>query len=299
MDEEPNADIFQNLDRDLMDIFQEQQLAAFFRTVPLERHDERLNQLNQLIGRSHRLQTNDNHESPNRYVKLVWFLNFIPLPVVKYRRIWRDVNGVQAAWRLLTFVIINITRIFRFAMFLVGSSFYLQRIARTLFLFGNEITFSTNFFNDVLTYLLRYNTWIFHRFEVIQTNGIRFSLGLDGQLTIGSFIEFVKRFFIHTLILQIRSVCENSNGEVTCGADDSSLIFKFDQIFRSKLPNLNENYLTLLVVTIYLSYALIGNMICMNISYLYSVNIFNRFMKYSGYYSGLFRAVWKASADLI
>lgn len=297
MDAEPDVDIFRNLDRDLLDLFQEQRFAAFFRGIPAEGHNERLNQLNELIRRTQDLQTQP--QEPNQYVKLIWFLNFIPLPVVKYRRLWRDFNGAQIIWRLLTIMVINVTRIFRFAMFLVGSSFYLQRIARTLFMFGNELTFSANFFKDIFTYLLRYNTALFERYEIIQTKGIRFSLGLDGQLTLGSFFEFLKRFVIHTFILQIKSVCQNQNGEVTCGADDTSLIFKFDSIMRAKLPHLSENYLTLLVVSIYLTYALVGNLICMNIFYLYSLNIFNRFVKYSSYYTGLFRAIWKASGDLI
>lgn len=287
-DDNLDIDIFRDLDTGFIEIFRRNQYERFLRGVPPDQQEEQLNMLNQAV-RHHR-----NHHD---YIQLLWVWGFFPLPIIKYKRLWHDINFAQLFSQLAMTIFNAATRIFRFTMFLIGSSFYLQRTIRVLFMFGHELTFSKNFFGDILTFILRDHAGIFDRRSVIENKGIKYLIALTYNYNEVPFWEYFTGVIYNSLVLQVNSKCvEQQKNQFVCTPNTSTLIFKFDSVFRHNFPNINPD---ILVVVTYLAYAMIGNFICMNIFYLYSINIFNKIFKFNSFTSGFASLIWNGTAGSV
>lgn len=279
------VDIFRDLDTDLMEIFHRGHFSEMFRNLPAEEHDRRIEALNRFLRRR--------YERDPKYVKLIWLFRFFPLPVVKYRTIWNDIrpNLGLIVMRALTAVVLMIVKVFRLTMFIIGSSYYLKRIFRTLLIFGNELTFSTNFFRDVYTYILRDHEYLFYRLSNLETYGWWYTIGNTNNIDSLSNYQYFRGVFLNFLVSPLMANCNKVNDRYICFPNTSSLIYKFEDVFKNNLPETSQS--SILVVLVYLLYALVGNFICMNIFYLYSLNFFNLTLKYHGYLSNLFNTMWE------
>ena len=60
----------------------------------------------------------------------------------------------------------------------------------------------------------------------------------------------------------------------------NTLVFKLSSVFQEYFPALGSTGLKLITLWMYISYALIGDIICLNILLFVSYNLINRFMGY-------------------
>lgn len=290
-----NIDVFDEFFTDLLYVMSNDDYAILFRNMPAEQQDQVLARLNLALRRHQLRQAIGNRSRTHEYFYFIWLLNVIPLPVVKYRRLWHDFYPRigEMVSRFLAMTVILAMKFVRITLFLVGSSLYLQRIFRTLFTFSNELTFSNNFFKDVITYLLRNNQGIFDRVANVNQHGLA---NLIAPENVTSW-QFIKELFLHFVMLHVNFTCIKYNEEPEkCSPDTNLLIFKFHDIVKSIRPNSNP---TLWMVTIYLLYALLGNFICMNILYMCSINLGNRLKKYGSYFTNFINILWKGLKNLM
>ncbi|CAH6719774.1 hypothetical protein CLIB1444_02S16204 [[Candida] jaroonii] len=217
------------------------------------------------------------------YLGLQWIL-FIPLPLIKIRQFWHDYSLREYLVTFTALVLTALQRAFRVMVFIMGASFYLHRVLERFFMFGNELTFSRNFFKEVITFILRDNRALFERLENVKVKGDVVSTESDSTLT--NFVSTI----LNLLVMNLNYICISVPGKTKCSADDHSLIYKFHEVI---------GHGDTITITVYLLYALIGNLICLNILYLYSVSMLGSLKKYGQYSKKLLVLVWGSFKQLI
>lgn len=266
MNFDDQVDIFRDLDTDLLELFRRQQLEEFLASIPNHELPERIGILNQ------------RYHSHNRYIKLIWMLDILPLPVIRYRRVWRDININQLFIRSIMFIATTITKIFRLTTFALAATFYLQGTIKRFFLFGNELTFSSNFIRDVVTFVVRNNLMVFSRLALISDNPTFTSND-------ASFLNTLGHSLIDLLFLQLDYKCETTEAGKKCFPKNTSLIFKFHDILQAG---------DLVSIMVYLLYALIGNLICLNVLYYFMISIFQNSRKWVDFNTTLLKVIFKS-----
>lgn len=280
-------DIFRDLDTGLIEIFQRNQYERFLRGIPPEQHQERLAMLQLVIH---------NRARPE-YVRVIWLWNFIPFPLIQYKRLWNDVNVTQLLTQFALTAFNVATRLFRFSMFLIGSSFYLQRTMNVMFMFAHELTFSKNFFGDILTFILRDHSDIFSRRSVIENRGVKYLIAMTYNYNQVPFWDYFIGLIYNSMVIQVNSRCEKQpDNQYVCTPNTGSLIFKFQTVFEHNFPNVNTD---VYVVFAYLAYALVGNFVCMNVFYLYSINVVKSLFKFNTFLSGIGSLLWRGTAESV
>lgn len=210
------------------------------------------------------------------YLSFHWIL-FIPLPLIKIRQFWQDYHVRDYFMTLSAFILNSLQRAFRVLVFIMGASFYLHRVLERFFMFGNELTFSKNFFKEVITFILRDNRAVFERLENIKRRDD--ILAVESDSTFVNFISTILNIFV----MNLQYICVTVPHSTKCSASTNSLIYKFHEVLGRG---------DTITVIVYLLYALIGNLICLNILYLYSVSVLSLLKKYGQYSKKLLALVW-------
>lgn len=264
--EQGPPDLFQDIDMGLIELFRRNHYERFLAEVPPVQREERSRMLVQMLASRAR----GGGGGVNDYITFLWVFNIIPLPIIKYRRLWHDVD-VTALLKQLFIKACDLTiKVFRFTMFLIGSSFYLQRTLRYIFLFGHELTFSQNFFGDILTFVLKNYQSVFERRTIIEGEGLKYLIALTHNYDQVPFWRYLMGLFYNFVALTVNCRCSRqpNSGQIMCEPNTSTLIFKFYDVFQEIFPG---SYNDVYVILVYLAYAMIGNFICLNVFYFYGI----------------------------
>ncbi|KAK6461559.1 hypothetical protein DFJ63DRAFT_314191 [Scheffersomyces coipomensis] len=302
--DDDHLDIFADLDTDLIEIFSRGQQGQFFRGIPLEQHNQRLDNLNDyLIARAENrqylrlrerelelLQELQLHQRGLgygfQYIYFIWLFGILPIPALHYKQLWRKYRPHNIRALLMKFVartLMILVRVIRFSSFVLASSAYLHGIIRNLFIFSNYITFSENFMRDVLTYVLHDSTLMLDRhFEVMKHQGDIFYFTDDPNYNKFSMFEIIGKLIINWISRSIQTSCVKTTVDWECTVMDQSLIFKFSDVLISFFPSLQPRSFSLKSATvgIFVLYALIGDIICVNILVFSFYNIGTRVLGY-------------------
>ena len=85
----------------------------------------------------------------------------------------------------------------------------------------------------------------------------------------------------------------------SCKILTNTLVFKLSSVFQEYFPALGSTGLKLITLWMYISYALIGDIICLNILLFVSYNLINRFMGYKLVFQGLRDILWNSLFNFI
>lgn len=195
---------------------------------------------------------------------IVWLLGVFPLPVVNYGLLWRrhwpaDLRGTL---RVLSFRLAVLSRVlFRVFVFVFTSMFWTQHVLFAIARCGNMVTFSKNFYGDIVTYMLRnYPMYVQRQAEIVG----------ESQENINYTPQFasVWQFIRDTLALTIKVKCNvAADGTKVCEPATDSLIFKLSAIisqgFLAETPSI---LLTTLTVSLYLLWVVGAELLTVNVA---------------------------------
>ncbi|CUM46057.1 uncharacterized protein AC631_05794 [Debaryomyces fabryi] len=300
--------IIRELDTDLVEIFRRGQFADLFADVPLQRQNERLERINELLTARNideYFQNRRKREDSGRYISCLWMFGLLPFPIFHFRRLWRrfGTNNVQESLvRLAKIAITTLMRIIRFGLFIIASSAYLHNILRHLFIFSNLLTFSNNFLRDIITFMSRNNSGLLERHQTIamKEKGI-FYFKEDADFQAYSTWDIITTAAYNWVSSLINMNCVSyfsDERHFECSISEDSLIFKFSRIMGDFFPSIggtesNVSWsLTISTVVLYLFYALGGDLICLNVLFFFSINMGKRVLHYKDIYAGLGSIVW-------
>lgn len=287
-----NIDIFRDLDASLMEIFQRGQFNRYLDQFPQDERNERISDMHIAIQRQRELQ------NQRKYYHINWKLTYIPLFVIHFDAIWRDLtwrNIRNFIMESVTLAVIMLVRALRFTTFIIGSGIYFQGIVRRLFVFCDVITFSDNFIRDVFTYILKDSPAILERLEVIDFHhgNLLYFLKYDEYNDLSSF-QIMKMTYVNLTASMLRAECISTSESSTCKLLTNTLVFKFSDVLQQYYPTLGKTILRFITLSIYMTYAIVGDIICLNILLFLSYNLLNRFLGYKQVFSGLRNILWNS-----
>ncbi|EGW31025.1 uncharacterized protein SPAPADRAFT_142568 [Spathaspora passalidarum NRRL Y-27907] len=294
-------DIFATLDTSLLEIFQRGQLVDHLRNLPPEEQARRLQELSRAL-RDNQPHTFDSITTTEvKYFYFIWLWK-IPLLVVNFTQIWRDMtvaNVLDFTFDTITKVIMFTLRVVRFTVFMVTSFIYFHRIIRIFFVFCDVMTFSNHFMRDAFTYIFQNSLEMLKRHEIIMKNdgNVLYFLQYTNSTEMSSF-NVLHAAIYNTLSATLVTTCMNKDGKVSCRLDTDSLIFKLSDVITTHYPSLNSStgsiLLKILTILLYMTYAIIGDIICINIWFFCMYNFLDRAVKYKQMFINLRGIIWKS-----
>ncbi|CAX41629.1 conserved hypothetical protein [Candida dubliniensis CD36] len=310
MDPNIDIDIFRDLDASFIELFHRAQLQTHLEHLPPTEREEQLNNL-----LSQRDLLNSHHHQQTQYYHIHWIFSYVPFIILNFDQIWRDFSW-RAFWArtvdVVTSAMIMAVRALRFTTFIIGSGVYFQGVVRRLFVFCDVITFSDNFIRDMFTYILRDSQDILDQCILLErhSRNVFYFLQYDEYNDLSSLqvLQLAYRNLLASLInVECITYSPNSTGTTTTTSSSSStatttsckiltdtLVFKLSSVFQDFFPALGSTGLKLITLWIYISYALIGDIVCLNILLFVSYNLINRFMGYKQMFQGLKDILWNS-----
>ncbi|KAL6451722.1 hypothetical protein SBY92_003029 [Candida maltosa Xu316] len=290
---EANIDIFRDLDTSLLEIFQRGQFNQYLDRIPPNERNQRIDNINRAIR--HRREAQQRQQ---QYYHIKWLFTYFPVLIIHFDEIWRNLTWATIQRYLFEFVtnsVMLLIRAIRFMTFVVGSGVYFQGIVRRLFVFCDVITFSDNFTRDVFTYILKDSPHILNQLELIQFHhgNMMFFLQYEEYNNLSSF-EVIKLSYYNIVASMVRADCVVTSESATCKILTNTLVFKFSQVLRDFFPSLSITGLKTITLMIYLTYAIIGDIICLNILLFLSYNLMNRFLGYKQVFVGIRGMLWNS-----
>ena len=318
MDPNIDIDIFRDLDASFMEIFHRTQLQRYLEHLPPGEREQQLNNI-MAQGDLYLSQQQQQQQQP-RYYHVHWIFSHIPFIILNFDQMWRDFSW-RAFWArtidAITSAVIMTVRALRFTTFIIGSGVYFQGVVRRLFVFCDVITFSDNFIRDMFTYILRDSKDILDQCVLLERHlrNVFYFLQYDEYSNLSSF-QVIKLAYQNLLASLINVECityaPNSTGSTTTTTSSSSsatttsckiltntLVFKLSSVFQEYFPALGSTGLKLITLWMYISYALIGDIICLNILLFVSYNLINRFMGYKQVFQGFRDILWNSLFNFI
>ncbi|KAK6457746.1 uncharacterized protein RJT20DRAFT_2292 [Scheffersomyces xylosifermentans] len=285
--QQDHADIFQNLNVGLLE---------HLHTREVERV-----QLQQAIldsGDNRNVSRNPNREVRHEnYYYWVWVLGYIPLPGLRYGQIWRDYRPRSfgfALYRVLTTISFVLIKVARFTAFIMWARVYLQTLIRNFFFFSNILTFSENFLFDAISFVLRNSPEVIERKKQIVLNNADLFYSIDEDND--SLFSVVIPTVIYNWFARSISTTQRYENGMVLEIDTDNLVFKFAEVLKNYYPSLaDESHswtLSMITIGIYIAYALLGELLCINILTLYMVNWSKWLQSYSGIFFGLKSVLW-------
>lgn len=284
-----NFDIFRDLDIDLMDVFTRSQRSELRR-----------------MARMHNLRTTADfvrmfqQQRNERILDLYWLFGFFPLPKVNYGLLWRrhrPADLVRSGMRLIIAIAAGAVRISRLFVYGIAVFQWLKDILQWIFIYGSMVTFSTNFFVDIGTYIFRDNVDILYwrgnsnwATNLLRAHGAMLDLGLWNQVVYDMVSSTVRR------------ICLDDGVTRRCYLDKDSLIFRFSDVIVLHFPifeRLPSLVLTTTVVLLYLMYGFAGQLISFNVIFYFIMQIVFRFEGISKIIFGVGKILWHNGAELI
>ncbi|KAI5956248.1 hypothetical protein KGF54_000723 [Candida jiufengensis] len=288
----PNNDIFQNLDMPLLEVFQRGQINNYLDSLSIEDRTDTIEAIHRVM-RNHNQQQQQSQQQPsqanrtthiNNYLRIRWF-KFLPIFLLNYSVIWSNLTLEN----IKHFIKLSITKLFfllaqslRMVFFLIMIQSYFHGLINMIFAFCDVLTFSDNFLKDLVTFLVDNNQYILkcHENLVAHGNDLFYFFDLKEYET-NSVLENFQFLVLNYLSSFLMTDCVNSKGNVVCKPIKNTLIFKlYDAVYQS-FPNSSKLSLKYLTMMIYLSYALIGNVICINILMFFVYNFMNKLFGYT------------------
>lgn len=269
------VDIFRDLDTDLSEIFTRSQQDEIRRLT---------NRLRQ------------HHETHERYVHLYW-LWFLPLPVVNYALIWRrnrPANLAQTALRAFLAISTMVVRLSRFLAYLAFTGHWLRDVIKFMLVYCSLVTFSENFFVDIVTYIFRNSESLLERRNQLQNTD--FFPQLDGS-AIPNWL-FWWTVASNSVALLLRMKCEISAEfpeQGACQIDRNALIFRFSEASMVVFPALKTvplPVLTAFTVLLYVVYGLGGQFLCFNVLLFWLINTMRRTYPALDFMGKLSKVLW-------
>lgn len=344
MDEDSNIadinDIFQDLDTDLIEMLQRGQQANLFRDIPVEEHDNRINQLNRIFISRNNLQSRY-QRSPHshEYFYIYWAFDKIPIPCLNLYLGWmflRTLELKQNLIRIFKFITFFIIKFFRMVPFIYLAYAYLKDLFLLVFHVSNLITFSDNFLKDAMAYMMVSNKSLVKRFDTNDTEVLYYMDDITettfNEMSWGSIFKTILYNYVVRFISISCGSFTSKEGEFNyCKFDNNTLIFKFsDSILKSFPFLLHSNqlfsdsviaksffapllkffnfltandfrliFLKFFTITIYLSFAIGGNLIALNVLALYSQWTIKTAKMYFTFYKELLSIVWQSLSNPI
>lgn len=287
---------FPGLDTDFIELFHHGQLADLFEGVPPDQHEHRIQQLNEVITANLRAYRRRRAREAG-FIHLHWLFGIFPLPLVNYRLIWRQYgppNIREILWNIANQMTHLFLRLVQFGGFLIVSSAYLQTMLRHVFVYSNMLTYSENFFRDFVTFILRNNKGLLAHKAEMHRQGADLVLFLQQQEWNGSF-RWLFLALYSSLALFIQAECRKDPdlGKTLCVVQKDNLVFRFANIVGERARFSDLWQLTAATAALYLFYALGGDVICINISWLYVRNIVRRLLPYKDVAYGVMMILYK------
>ncbi|RCK65123.1 hypothetical protein Cantr_00641 [Candida viswanathii] len=287
-----HIDIFRDLDASLMEILQRGQINRYLDQFPQDERNERISDMHIAIQRQRELQ------NQRKYYHINWCWTYIPFLVIHFDQIWRDMTWLNIQLYVMesvTLAVIMLVRALRFTTFIIGSGIYFQGIVRRLFVFCDVITFSDNFIRDVFTYILKDSPAILERLEVIQYHdgNVMYFLKYDEYNDLSSF-QVIRMTYVNLVASMLHADCVITSDSATCKLLTNTLVFKFSQVLQDCFPKLGTAGLKFITLIIYLTYAIVGDIICLNVLLFLSYNLLNRFLGYKQVFVGLRNMLWSS-----
>lgn len=287
-----NFDIFRDLDIDLMDVFTRSQRAELRR-----------------MARLHNLRTTADfvrmfqQQRNERIFKLYWLFGFFPLPKVNYGLLWRrhrPADIVRSSMRLVIAIAAGAVRLSRLFVYGIAVFQWLRDILQWVFIYGSMVTFSTNFFVDIETYIFRDSA------DVLHPRGSTSDWLKNLQLANGNVLDWSlwTKILYDMVSSTVRLQCvKDQDGDLEfCYIDKNSLIFRFSDVIALHFPifeSLPSPVLTFLVVLLYLTYGFAGQMISFNVLFYFIMQIIFRFESVSKIIFGVGKILWHNGGELI
>lgn len=290
-------DHLRGLDANFVELFNGGQLADLFEGVPPELHEERIRQLNGVITANLRTYRH-RRAREGGFVHLHWLFGILPLPLVNYRLLWRY-YGIPNAGQLLYNLgaqLLKVTlRLVQLVAFLVVSSTYLLVILSNVFTFSNMLTFSEDFFGDFVAFSMRHNAGLLARKAEMFGHDVDLMLSLQQQEWNGVFSWLLDALYSSlALFLRARCIKNLDLGVSRCEVLEDTLLFRFASVFEKHglASDLWES--TAATATLYLFYALGGDLVCINVSWLYGQSIVRRLLPYKDVTYNLIMILYKS-----
>ncbi|RLV91710.1 hypothetical protein JA1_003666 [Spathaspora sp. JA1] len=298
-------DIFATLDTSLLEIFQRGQLVEHLRNLPPQEQSRRIQELSRAL-RDHQPQSSSTAAtSPQvKYIYFIWLWNYIPLLVINFTKIKQDItvaNVLDYTFDTITKMVIFSLRVVRFTVFVVTSLVYFHRILRIFFVFCDVMTFSNHFMRDAFTYILQDASGMLKQHEIIMNNEgnvLYFLKNADnnGMSSWNVLYSAIYNTVSATLVTDCIKIDDSTN--VTCQLVTDSLIFKLSQVITTYYPSLNSptgsTVLKLSTLLLYMLYAILGDIICINVWFFCMYNFLDRAVKYKQIFVNLRGIVWKS-----
>ncbi|CAK9441464.1 uncharacterized protein LODBEIA_P53320 [Lodderomyces beijingensis] len=282
-----------------MEIFQRGQARDYLETLSPEEREQTLESVHRLV------QQDQQQRASSKYYEIRWHRRFIPLVHLQYSRIWQTVtlsNFVRvvraAAQRALKFLV----KAVRITLFIVAAQSYFRGMVSVIFSFCDVMTFNDNFLRDLLTYAFQDAPSILRHREALAAHkgDIFYFYNLEEYQhlsTLQSIIFAVKNHFASMLVA---TCTKTDNGDaITCRPYTNTLIFKVQDVVGNCYPRLSKGLVMMVTVSLYLIYATIGNLVCMNIFIFYTSNLLLKWMRVASVAKNLFYVVWTSFFDLI
>ncbi|KAI5958510.1 uncharacterized protein KGF55_005770 [Candida pseudojiufengensis] len=287
----PNVDIFQNLDMPLLEVFQRGQINQYLDTLSTNDRLETIEAIHRVM-RNHNNQRRPRSDSNityiNNYIRIRWF-KFLPIILLNYSRIWSNLT-IQNLKHYLKLSILKVFYIMvqsiRTLFFLIMIQSYFHGIMNMIFAFCDVLTFSDNFLKDLITFIVNDNLNFLQKHEkLMENNGdLFYFMDIESNKNL-SILQNLKFFIINYIVSMLSTNCikeSESDNKIKCIPIKSTLIFKiFDSISNSFPQITNKLTLKYLTIFIYLTYAMIGNVICINILMFFIYNFMNKILSYN------------------
>lgn len=292
-----DTNLVQDLDRPFLEFLERGHVRALFQNIPAEELDDTIANLNFLFAERLRQVRNERYRRRQR-----WFwIGYVPIPVMfRVRNIQRFI--------LNTFVtiVLGIFKITRILIFIIAILNYFDNFYRIFIIFGEAFTFSDNIFRDLLTFVFRNNVNLILQNKIIQVNrGIIYIDESQSQFKI------FKSTIFNVLARNMKISCKNNLNvfatrykcpdisHLDCHLTTDTLLFKFSDVLLDFFPMMTETGLTSVVVGIFLTYALLGDILCFNVLMFFFFNLLKKVFVYQEVYVASAKIIWKTFGSLI
>jgi hypothetical protein len=316
-----HLDIFQDLDTSILDVLRRTAMRDLVEDGNHDHTQMPIEELDRLIVE--RLQ--DHLVQQRREYHLLWIFGVFPFPVINYRTIWqrhRPPSFIRLAVSFLSTVFMTILKVARTILFLVGTISYFHSLLRCFTMFGEIVTFSDNIFRDLLTFMFRNSTGLVTRHKIIGVNGgncLYFATDDTSTWTLltSTMYNVVAKGIkarCH-LARSCKPIAATNTFEyllfkqspsldlLECTIVSNTLPFRFANVFTTFFPYLSlPSYswlLTVCVVSVYLAYAVLGDIVCVNVLFFAYYNIGKLIISYKDVYIGVSKIVWKTFGGLV
>lgn len=287
-----HVDIFRHLDTSMLEIFQNGSLNDYLNNLSPEEREQTVGAINRLMQRDAERQANSWH----RYYEIKWYFNYIPLITIHYSLIWQAMTFTNLVY-MVRASIIKITnamvKMVRLTFFLITIQSYFRTLINIVFSFCDVITFSDNFLMDLFTYVLQDNKSMMRIHEELRVHkfDLQYFADMPEYKNLSVFQQIV--FTIKNLLASmLMTSCTRAGDDVRCHIYTNTLIFKMLEAVSKTYPQNTKLSIMIMTVLIYLIYAILGNIICINIFLFFGSNLANRIIGYSQIVKNLSNAIW-------